>query len=88
MVMEEDGEGEKKAEEREEEERERGASGDEGEGGSIQVSDPSVHVTGEEEECRVEGERVKNKQKNHKGRRRGENAVHRSEERGYRDLGS
>lgn len=59
MVKEGDKEGEKKAEERGEEGKV--ASEDEGERGSIQLSDPSGHVTGEGEECRLEGKRVTNR---------------------------
>lgn len=59
---------------------------DEGEGGSAAPSDPSGCVTSEEEECGVEGERVKNKKKNTKGG--GQKGVYRSEELSYQVLAS
>lgn len=83
---EDDREGQKKEEEKEEERKV--GSKDEGEGGSTSLLDPSGCVTSKEEECRVEGERVKNKQKNNKKLQKGENAVYGSEECGYQGLGS
>ena len=51
-----------------------------GKGGSTSHSDPSGCVTSKEEECKVDGERVKNKQTNSKEIQKGENAVYGSEE--------
>lgn len=59
---------------------------DEGEGGSGAPRDPSGGVTSEEEECGVDGERVKNKKKNTKGG--GQRGVYRSEELSYQVLAS
>lgn len=53
------------------EEESKVGSEDESEGGSIPLSDPSGRVTSAEEECRVDGERMKNKQKDHKARQKG-----------------
>lgn len=48
---------------------------------SAQVSDPSGGVTIEEEECRVQGEKVKNAQEKPQGEtEEGKNAWYRSEE--------
>lgn len=68
MGKEEDKEGEEKGEEREEERKV--GSGDEGEGGSTPLSDPSGCVTGEEEECRVEGEKQAEKPQGETERRK------------------
>ncbi len=68
MGKEEDREGEEKGEEREEERKV--GSEDEGEGGSTPLSDPSVRVTGEEEECRAEGEKQAEKPQRETERRK------------------
>lgn len=61
MGREEDREGKERRGKRKREEERRGGSEDEGEGGSTTLSDASGHVTNVEDECRVEGERVKKK---------------------------